>query len=134
MKTINDAAKSTEVRRIPKLIAVSRGARMEAAPDSYSITTAQSPREKENPHQEEHVISSAWPVESLEAERRFGHPCAKLYPFLGKKVLTSQGLGVLWQVFEDRVGVVLEESSARVSFLSPETIQVLTESNGDTKP
>jgi|SRR5215472_2915915 len=40
-----------------------------------------------------------WPLESLEAERRFHcQPHAKLFPFIGRKVRTPQGPGTLIQV------------------------------------
>jgi len=63
-----------------------------------------------------------WPVECLEAERRFGHPAARLYPLLDRKVETSQGPGRLWQVFSSLAGVVLESNPKRVEFVRPEEV------------
>ena len=66
---------------------------------------------------------SLWPEDSLEAERRFGSPTAKLYPFLGKTVSTPEGSGMLWQAFSSRCGVVLEKDPKRVIFMQPELIR-----------
>jgi hypothetical protein len=41
----------------------------------------------------------SWPPESLDADHRFGVPCARLCPYLGRKVRTPEGLGTLLQVF-----------------------------------
>jgi len=49
-----------------------------------------------------------WPLVSLDAERRFGQPHAKLFPFIGRKVRTPAGPGTLLLVFADRVTVVLD--------------------------
>src|SRR5437870_3056578 len=56
-----------------------------------------------------------WPPESLDAERRFGQPHAKLFPFLGRKVRTPQGPGTLLQVFADRVTVLLDSELRKCS-------------------
>jgi hypothetical protein len=37
-------------------------------------------------------------------------------------VLTDEGPGVLWQVFGDRVGVVLEGGPVQVTFLPPAAV------------
>lgn len=52
--------------------------------------------------------SEGWPPESFEAEARFGHRTARLYPFLGRQVLTPYGPGVLHQVIEARCQVAIE--------------------------
>lgn len=49
-----------------------------------------------------------WPRASLKAEQRFGHPAARLYPFLGQQVRTPLGVGKLLQVFQDRATVLLD--------------------------
>jgi hypothetical protein len=49
-----------------------------------------------------------WQSDSLQAERRFGM-AARLYPFIGRKVRTPQGVGKLVQVFRDRATVVVED-------------------------
>jgi hypothetical protein len=49
-----------------------------------------------------------WPSDSLDAERRFGQPHAKLFPFIGHKVRTPSGPGTLIQVFAERVTVLLD--------------------------
>lgn len=62
-----------------------------------------------------------WPPASLEAERRFGHYSARLYPLLGTQVRTPRGTGRLVQVFTDRASV-LQDRADRVSFFAPEEI------------
>jgi hypothetical protein len=62
-----------------------------------------------------------WPAESLEAERKFGHISARLYPFIGSRVRTPRGTGRLLQVFTERATVVLD-GEARTSFFSPEDV------------
>ena len=47
----------------------------------------------------------AWPAEAYAAQRHFGVPSAKLYPFLNRSVATPDGVGRLLQVFDDRVTV-----------------------------
>ena len=64
----------------------------------------------------------SWPPESLEAERRFGEPHARLYPFLGRTVETPAGPGRLLQVFVDRVAVVLDHDPRRVTYLLPSEV------------
>lgn len=51
--------------------------------------------------------AEGWPPESFEAEARFGHRAARLYPFLGRRVLTPHGPGVLHQVLEARCQVAV---------------------------
>ena len=65
-------------------------------------------QQEESPAQEPSAKSrpplrvDVWPSASLDAERRFGQPHAKLFPFLGRKVRTPIGVGTLIQVFADR--------------------------------
>ena len=66
---------------------------------------------------------SRWPVECLEAERRFGHRAARLYPLLTRIVGTSQGPGRLWQVFTGQAGVVLDSHPESVRFVMPEEVR-----------
>ncbi len=42
-----------------------------------------------------------------------------LYALIDKRVRTTHGYGKLWQVFSDRIGVVLEEEPDQVTFLEP---------------
>jgi hypothetical protein len=58
---------------------------------------------------------AGWPPESLDAERRFGLPHAKLFPYLGRKVRTPDGPGTLLQAFADQVTVVLDSELSRCS-------------------
>lgn len=66
-----------------------------------------------------------WSAESFGAERKFGHPAARLYPFLNQRVRTPRGMGRLLQVFKDRADVLLEaelakpRSDQRASFFDP---------------
>jgi hypothetical protein len=68
----------------------------------------------------------AWPPESLEAERRLGHPHARLFPFIGRKVRTPEGPGTLLQVFADRATVLLDSEISRCSFFSPSQIELVS--------
>lgn len=65
----------------------------------------------------------SWPLESLDAERRFGQPHAKLFPFIGRKVRTPEGPGTLIQVFRDRVTVVLDAEPSKCSCFAPGEIE-----------
>jgi hypothetical protein len=65
----------------------------------------------------------SWPPESLDAERRFGQPHAKLFPYLGRKVRTPAGPGTLVQVFADRVTVLLDLELTRCVFFQPQEIE-----------
>jgi hypothetical protein len=60
-----------------------------------------------------------WPAASLDVERRFGQPHAKLFPFLGRKVRTPEGVGTLIQVFADRCTVVLDSQMCRRARFPP---------------
>jgi hypothetical protein len=64
-----------------------------------------------------------WLTESLDAERRFAQPHAKLFPFLGRKVRTPEGPGTLLQVFANRVAVLLDSQLTRCSMFHPREIQ-----------
>jgi hypothetical protein len=64
-----------------------------------------------------------WPPESLDAQRRFGQPHARLSPFLGRKVWTPEGAGTLLQVFADRVIVLLDSELPLCSPFSTEHIE-----------
>lgn len=63
------------------------------------------------------------PIASLDAERRFGQPHARFFPFIGRKVRTPTGPGTLLQVFADRVTVVLDSQLPQCSFFSPKQIE-----------
>jgi hypothetical protein len=67
-----------------------------------------------------------WPTESLDAERRFGQPHARLFPFIGRKVRTSAGVGTLLQVFAERVTVVLDSELSRCAFFRPAEIEPIS--------
>lgn len=60
------------------------------------------------------------------AERRFGQPHAKLFPFLGRKVRTPEGPGTLLQVFADRVTVLLNCELSHCSFFSPREVEPIS--------
>ncbi len=64
-----------------------------------------------------------WPSESLDAEHRFGQPHAKLFPFIGRKVRTPQGPGMLIQVFAERVTVLLDSHLDKCAVFSPGEIE-----------
>jgi hypothetical protein len=65
----------------------------------------------------------SWSARSLDAERRFGQPHAKLFPYLGRKVRTPVGLGTLLQVFAERVTVLLDSELSQCAFFRPAEIQ-----------
>jgi hypothetical protein len=67
--------------------------------------------------------AASWPSESLEAERRFGAPYARLFPLLGKAVASRQGPGRLVQVFADRAAVVLDSDPDRLVYLLPSEVR-----------
>ncbi len=46
-----------------------------------------------------------------------------LYALIDKRVRTSRGYGKLWQVFSDRIGVVLEDEPDQVTFLEPGEVE-----------
>jgi hypothetical protein len=63
------------------------------------------------------------PPTLFEAERRFGQPHARLFPFLGRKVRTPAGPGTLLQVFAERVTVLLDSELSKCSFFRPAEIE-----------
>jgi hypothetical protein len=60
-----------------------------------------------------------WPAASLDAEQRFGQSHAKLFPFIGRKVRTPAGTGILIQVFADRCTVVLDSQVSQCARFRP---------------
>jgi len=69
------------------------------------------------------VELQGWPEESRDAVHRFGCSCARLYPFLGGKILTPEGPGRLLQVFGERVTVVLDTDPDRARFFLPSELR-----------
>ena len=59
-----------------------------------------------------------WPEVSRDCVRRFRRPEARLYPYLGRQVITPAGRGRLLEVFPDRASVRV--SGRVVVFLSSE--------------
>jgi hypothetical protein len=86
-------------------------------------------QQEESPAQEPSAKSrpplrvDVWPSASLDAERRFGQPHAKLFPFIGCKVRTPAGVGMLVQVFAERVTVLLDSELSRCSLFRPTEIE-----------
>lgn len=64
-----------------------------------------------------------WPEASQEAVRRFGKPCARLYPFLDRSVLTPRGAGRLVAVLPERAMVVLDADPDRAHFFLPSELR-----------
>jgi hypothetical protein len=64
-----------------------------------------------------------WPPESLDCVRRFRQPHARLFPFLGRAVITPQGRGMLLQVFTDLAAVALDQEPRRAVFFLPSDIR-----------
>ena len=54
-----------------------------------------------------------WPSSSVEAENQFCQPHAKLFPFIGRKVRTPMGIGILIQAFAARCTVLLDSDLSR---------------------
>jgi hypothetical protein len=69
------------------------------------------------------VEETAWPPASLDAERRFGQPHARLFPFIGRKVRTPGGPGTLLQVFAERVTVLLDSELGKCAVFTPGEIE-----------
>jgi hypothetical protein len=57
------------------------------------------------------------------AEKQFAPPHARLFPFIGRKVRTPQGSGVLLQAFVERVTVLLDSELDRCSFFQPAEVE-----------
>jgi len=64
-----------------------------------------------------------WPPASMDGERRFGQPHAKLFPLIGRKVRTPAGPGTLLQVFAKRVTVLLDAELSRCSVFLPAEVE-----------
>lgn len=64
-----------------------------------------------------------WPPESLRYEARFGHRAARLYPFLGRQVLTSEGPARLEQVTEARCRVLMDRQPDRAVEVPAELVR-----------
>ena len=69
------------------------------------------------------AAESRWPSECLAAERQFRIPAGRFYPLLDHEVLTPAGVGILKQVFADRVEVHLK-GEPRTRQFRPEEITV----------
>jgi hypothetical protein len=68
-----------------------------------------------------------WPPESYEAERKFNSTHARLFPFLGKRVRTPRGEGILFTAFSSRAEVVMPamevpDGSQKVKVFHPDEI------------
>lgn len=61
------------------------------------------------------LAAEEWPPESLDCERRFGVPYARLFPLIGTRVQTALGEGKLLQVLNGTAAVVLD--AEQVTFL-----------------
>ena len=64
-----------------------------------------------------------WPVECIKSEQKYGHCAARLYPLIGKVVETPRGVGLLWQVFANRAGVLMDGNRKWLLFITPEDIK-----------
>jgi hypothetical protein len=64
-----------------------------------------------------------WPRASLDAEQRFGRPHALLFPFIGRKMRTPDGVGTLVQVFADRVTVLLDSQLSQCRYFRPADVE-----------
>jgi hypothetical protein len=64
-----------------------------------------------------------WPEASRKAVRRHGEPWARLYPFLGKSILTPRGAARLVGVLPERATVVLDGEPERPSVFLPSELR-----------
>ncbi len=64
-----------------------------------------------------------WPQESLDAVTRFGHPHARLYPFVGRAVASTAGVGRLVYVGEHRAAILLAKEPRKLIYLLPGEVQ-----------
>ena len=62
---------------------------------------------------------ACWPSESIVAQRNFGVPEARLYPFLSRRVETPAGPGQLLQVFSERVAIRLDTQDSEITYFLP---------------
>jgi hypothetical protein len=69
------------------------------------------------------LTETDWPPASLDAERRFAEPHARLFPFIGCKVRTPAGPGTMLQVFAERVTVLLDSEITKCSSFPPGQIE-----------
>lgn len=72
-----------------------------------------------------------WPQASLDAERRFGQPHARLFPLLKRKVRTPKGNGRLEQASADLVTVFLDAEPGKCSWFRPGQITPISEEAGN---
>ena len=77
------------------------------------------------------VSLRGWPEASRESVARYGRPEARLYPFLGRPVLSPRGPGPLVEVLPDRAGVNL---GGRVFVFLPSEIQPPGVENSHEEP
>ena len=63
------------------------------------------------------TLDEPWPAECLDAERRFGQRSARLFPLLGRRVSTPQGLGQLIQVLGSTAAIILDSEPQRPIFV-----------------
>ena len=89
----------------------------EATYENFSINEA-APLD---PRTDPPTTGALWPSECLAAEGKFNIPSAKLYPLLNHLVLTPAGVGILLQVFSNRVQVHFKGESRTREF-RPEEI------------
>jgi len=69
------------------------------------------------------TTGEGWPPESADCMRRFGSPQARLYPFIGRRVATPDGPGLLLQVLNQVCAVRLDRTPERVRFLGWEPLR-----------
>ncbi len=60
-----------------------------------------------------------WPEESFDAVARFGHPSARLHPFLGRIVASSAGAGRLVYIGEHCAAILLDKEPRRLTYQLP---------------
>lgn len=100
--------------------------RVDFAPSEPAMQPEAEPRDRPDPEPVVVPFSTSEPP-------RVSSPVDPLYALIRahaklaqRLVKTRRGHGKLWQVFEDRVGVILNSSPGRVAFFHPSEVQVAT--------
>lgn len=102
----------------------------EPTPAQSELVSDQGPQNAQNPQNAPAWDELPWPEASLDAERRFGHRAARLYPFLRKRIGSTQGEGVLLRVGDDCVDVELDNAPGKMSSLPIEAVRPMIRHNG----
>lgn len=104
--------------------------KVEVVPVQADVPADPGSRNDQNPQNSQSWDELPWPEDSRDAERRFGHRAARLYPFLNKGVLTGLGEGTLRQVSETTAKVELTRALGKLTDLPVESVWPIIRPNG----